>query len=362
MRDGAARAGAARPGPGSRSATSAASRRRRLDGRGARPQRRRRGGRGRSTAPGQRGRGAPRGHEPALVDGRGRTALVGSAGATLGLGGLSTLPPHEDARRRPTTSGPRPWDMRVSVLFLGPTGLADGLAQKECATPGGGRGDSPPKQWVPRSPPDGGDSAEMARHRSNAKSLHMWPYYGNCGEDRRLRVGWNCGASTTSRWPGPPGCEPAARSFYGGLLGLREIPKPPLRWPRDGGVWFQLGDQELHIGIEPRLPARAQGAPGVSVRGPRRAGRRARRTPAGPGHVGRRRCRACGASSRRDAVRQPPRARGGGAVGAPASGRRPRRRRPRRPGRPGRRAARRASGPGPARGRSRSRLMNVTRF
>lgn len=49
---------------------------------------------------------------------------------------------------------------------------------------------------------------------------------------------------------GPPGCEAAARSFYGGLLGLREIPKPPALASR-GGVWFQLGDQELHIGIEP---------------------------------------------------------------------------------------------------------------
>ena len=26
----------------------------------------------------------------------------------------------------------------------------------------------------------------------------------------------------------PPGCEAAARAFYGGLLGLEEIPKPGL--------------------------------------------------------------------------------------------------------------------------------------
>jgi catechol 2,3-dioxygenase-like lactoylglutathione lyase family enzyme len=48
---------------------------------------------------------------------------------------------------------------------------------------------------------------------------------------------------------GPPGCEPAARAFYGDLLGLREIPKPP-RLAARGGVWFQLGRQELHVGIE----------------------------------------------------------------------------------------------------------------
>src|SRR3954453_3568253 len=51
---------------------------------------------------------------------------------------------------------------------------------------------------------------------------------------------------------GPPGSEPAARSFYGGLLGLREIPKPPALVAR-GGVWFQLGDQELHVGVEPEF-------------------------------------------------------------------------------------------------------------
>jgi catechol 2,3-dioxygenase-like lactoylglutathione lyase family enzyme len=48
---------------------------------------------------------------------------------------------------------------------------------------------------------------------------------------------------------GPPGCESVARSFYGDLLGLREIPKPPELAAR-GGVWFQLGEQELHVGVE----------------------------------------------------------------------------------------------------------------
>jgi len=51
---------------------------------------------------------------------------------------------------------------------------------------------------------------------------------------------------------GPPGCESAARSFYGGLLGLREVPKPRALAAR-GGVWFKLGEQELHIGIEPEF-------------------------------------------------------------------------------------------------------------
>jgi catechol 2,3-dioxygenase-like lactoylglutathione lyase family enzyme len=53
----------------------------------------------------------------------------------------------------------------------------------------------------------------------------------------------------------PPGCEDAARAFYGGLLGLREIEKPPLLAVR-GGCWFELGAGELHIGVnDPFLPA-----------------------------------------------------------------------------------------------------------
>jgi catechol 2,3-dioxygenase-like lactoylglutathione lyase family enzyme len=54
----------------------------------------------------------------------------------------------------------------------------------------------------------------------------------------------------------PSGCEPEARRFFGELLGLDEIAKPePLR--TRGGVWFSLGVQELHIGVEsPFSPAR----------------------------------------------------------------------------------------------------------
>jgi len=48
---------------------------------------------------------------------------------------------------------------------------------------------------------------------------------------------------------GPPGCERAAREFYGAILGLTELEKPePLR--ARGGCWFACGDQQLHIGVE----------------------------------------------------------------------------------------------------------------
>jgi catechol 2,3-dioxygenase-like lactoylglutathione lyase family enzyme len=54
----------------------------------------------------------------------------------------------------------------------------------------------------------------------------------------------------------PDGCEEAARRFYGELLGLLELPKPATLAGR-GGVWFQLGGQALHIGVEqPFTPAR----------------------------------------------------------------------------------------------------------
>jgi catechol 2,3-dioxygenase-like lactoylglutathione lyase family enzyme len=47
----------------------------------------------------------------------------------------------------------------------------------------------------------------------------------------------------------PEGCEAAARGFYGSILGMEEIEKPPILRAR-GGCWFQCGDRQLHIGIE----------------------------------------------------------------------------------------------------------------
>jgi len=56
----------------------------------------------------------------------------------------------------------------------------------------------------------------------------------------------------------PPGCETAARAFYGELLGLREIAKPAELADR-GGAWFALaGGAALHVGVvaEGFVPAR----------------------------------------------------------------------------------------------------------
>jgi catechol 2,3-dioxygenase-like lactoylglutathione lyase family enzyme len=54
----------------------------------------------------------------------------------------------------------------------------------------------------------------------------------------------------------PAGCETEARRFFGELLGLTEIEKPPALRER-GGAWFSLGTQQLHVGVqEDFVPAR----------------------------------------------------------------------------------------------------------
>jgi catechol 2,3-dioxygenase-like lactoylglutathione lyase family enzyme len=47
----------------------------------------------------------------------------------------------------------------------------------------------------------------------------------------------------------PAGSEDMARSFYGELLRMQELPKPALL-AKHGGVWFASGDVQIHIGIE----------------------------------------------------------------------------------------------------------------
>jgi catechol 2,3-dioxygenase-like lactoylglutathione lyase family enzyme len=47
----------------------------------------------------------------------------------------------------------------------------------------------------------------------------------------------------------PPGGEEKARAFYGDLLGLVEVPKPPTMAAR-GGCWFESGAIKVHLGVE----------------------------------------------------------------------------------------------------------------
>jgi catechol 2,3-dioxygenase-like lactoylglutathione lyase family enzyme len=47
----------------------------------------------------------------------------------------------------------------------------------------------------------------------------------------------------------PSGKEEAAREFYSGLLGIPEVPKPPILAAR-GGAWFEAGDLRVHLGVD----------------------------------------------------------------------------------------------------------------
>jgi catechol 2,3-dioxygenase-like lactoylglutathione lyase family enzyme len=47
----------------------------------------------------------------------------------------------------------------------------------------------------------------------------------------------------------PRGAEAGAREFYGRLLGLKEIAKPVVLRAQ-GGLWFEVADIQLHIGVE----------------------------------------------------------------------------------------------------------------
>jgi catechol 2,3-dioxygenase-like lactoylglutathione lyase family enzyme len=61
--------------------------------------------------------------------------------------------------------------------------------------------------------------------------------------------------------PIPPGGEATARAFYGGVLGLDEIPKPePMR--ARGGMWFAGG---IHLGIEPDMRPSIKAHPALLV-------------------------------------------------------------------------------------------------
>ena len=47
----------------------------------------------------------------------------------------------------------------------------------------------------------------------------------------------------------PAGGEAEARAFYGDLLGIPEIPKPPALAAR-GGAWFERGTLKIHLGVD----------------------------------------------------------------------------------------------------------------
>jgi hypothetical protein len=62
----------------------------------------------------------------------------------------------------------------------------------------------------------------------------------------------------------PKGGEPECRAFWGEVLAMSELEKPPVLAAR-GGCWFRGGGLEVHLGVEePFTPAR-KAHPGILV-------------------------------------------------------------------------------------------------
>lgn len=62
----------------------------------------------------------------------------------------------------------------------------------------------------------------------------------------------------------PSGCEDEARRFYGELLGWVEVPKPA-ELKKRGGVWFQCGINQVHIGVQENFVPAAKAHPAFHV-------------------------------------------------------------------------------------------------
>lgn len=62
----------------------------------------------------------------------------------------------------------------------------------------------------------------------------------------------------------PPGSEDLLRAYYVDVLGMTELPKPPVLAAR-GGCWFEAGSVQLHLGIEQDFRPAKKAHPGLRV-------------------------------------------------------------------------------------------------
>jgi catechol 2,3-dioxygenase-like lactoylglutathione lyase family enzyme len=62
----------------------------------------------------------------------------------------------------------------------------------------------------------------------------------------------------------PPGRDAEARQFYRELMGLIEVPKPEALRVR-GGMWFQAGPVQIHLGVEDGMRPSAKAHPALVV-------------------------------------------------------------------------------------------------
>ena len=66
----------------------------------------------------------------------------------------------------------------------------------------------------------------------------------------------------------PTGGEEACRAFWGELLGLAEVPKPPVLAAR-GGCWFAGPGFQVHLGVQVDFRPALKAHPGFEIRGVR---------------------------------------------------------------------------------------------
>jgi len=62
----------------------------------------------------------------------------------------------------------------------------------------------------------------------------------------------------------PPGGEERARAFFGGALGIAEVPKPP-ELAKRGGCWFERGELKIHLGVEKDFRPARKAHPALQV-------------------------------------------------------------------------------------------------
>ena len=64
----------------------------------------------------------------------------------------------------------------------------------------------------------------------------------------------------------PAGREADAISFYEGLLGIPQVPKPP-HLAKRGGCWFERGDLKVHLGVDVNFQPATKAHPAFVVDG-----------------------------------------------------------------------------------------------